>query len=228
MGDRLPGLRVGDPRAVRLPRGQRAAAKGPAQRALRAGGPGLPRRPARQRVARASPGDGPGAGAVRHGRVAGGGGRRAAATAGRPSRALLLRAHNRLRAAALGPHRPPAAGAAHGRGGLRDGCQPRLLRRTVARATQAAGRDAARPGRRACGGANGLTDAEGPPAITTLLAMSASEASAGGGFGGLYAARRLERKLPRESARITLVSDENFLLYTPLLPGAAAGSLEPV
>jgi NADH dehydrogenase len=50
---------------------------------------------------------------------------------------------------------------------------------------------------------------------------------AGGGFGGLYAARRLERKLPRESARITLVSDENFLLYTPLLPGAAAGSLEP-
>jgi len=50
---------------------------------------------------------------------------------------------------------------------------------------------------------------------------------AGGGFGGLYAARRLERKLPRESARVTLVSDENFLLYTPLLPGAAAGSLEP-
>ena len=50
---------------------------------------------------------------------------------------------------------------------------------------------------------------------------------AGGGFGGLYAARRLERKLPRHSARITLVADANFLLYTPLLPGAAAGSLEP-
>jgi NADH:ubiquinone reductase (H+-translocating) len=50
---------------------------------------------------------------------------------------------------------------------------------------------------------------------------------AGGGFGGLYAARRLERRLPRHSARITLVSDTNFLLYTPLLPGAAAGSLEP-
>ena len=29
------------------------------------------------------------------------------------------------------------------------------------------------------------------------------------------------------SARITLVTDQNFLLYTPLLPGAAAGSLEP-
>ena len=49
----------------------------------------------------------------------------------------------------------------------------------------------------------------------------------GGGFGGLYAARRLERRLPRHSARILLVTDVNFLLYTPLLPGAAAGSLEP-
>jgi NADH:ubiquinone reductase (H+-translocating) len=50
---------------------------------------------------------------------------------------------------------------------------------------------------------------------------------AGGGFGGLYTARRLERRLPRHSARIIVVSDVNFLLYTPLLPGAAAGSLEP-
>jgi NADH dehydrogenase len=49
----------------------------------------------------------------------------------------------------------------------------------------------------------------------------------GGGFGGLHAARRLERQLPRHSARITLVTDQNFLLYTPLLPGAASGSLEP-
>jgi NADH dehydrogenase len=50
---------------------------------------------------------------------------------------------------------------------------------------------------------------------------------AGGGFGGLYAARRLERVLPRHSARITVLSDNNFLLYTPLLPGAAAGTLDP-
>ena len=49
----------------------------------------------------------------------------------------------------------------------------------------------------------------------------------GGGFGGFYAARRLERILPRQSARVTLVSDVNYLLYTPLLPGAAAGTLEP-
>jgi NADH:ubiquinone reductase (H+-translocating) len=50
---------------------------------------------------------------------------------------------------------------------------------------------------------------------------------AGGGFGGLYAARTLEGVLPRHSARITLVNDVNFMLYTPLLPGAAAGTLEP-
>lgn len=50
---------------------------------------------------------------------------------------------------------------------------------------------------------------------------------AGGGFGGFYAARTLERVLPHNSARVTLVSDVNFLLFTPLLPGAAAGTLEP-
>jgi NADH dehydrogenase len=50
---------------------------------------------------------------------------------------------------------------------------------------------------------------------------------AGGGFGGYYTARTLERLLPHHSARITLVNDVNFMLYTPLLPGAAAGSLEP-
>jgi NADH:ubiquinone reductase (H+-translocating) len=50
---------------------------------------------------------------------------------------------------------------------------------------------------------------------------------AGGGFGGYYTARTLERVLPQHSARVTLVSDVNFLLFTPLLPGAAAGTLEP-
>src|SRR3954452_12978680 len=50
---------------------------------------------------------------------------------------------------------------------------------------------------------------------------------AGGGFGGLYAARTLERAMPAHAARITLVNDVNFLLYTPLLPGAAGGTLEP-
>lgn len=50
---------------------------------------------------------------------------------------------------------------------------------------------------------------------------------AGGGFAGVEAARRLERRLPHHSARVTLVSDQNYMLYTPLLPGAAAGTLEP-
>jgi NADH dehydrogenase len=50
---------------------------------------------------------------------------------------------------------------------------------------------------------------------------------AGGGFGGFYAARTLEKVVPHSAARITLVNDVNYLLYTPLLPGAAAGTLEP-
>src|SRR5215218_6798277 len=49
----------------------------------------------------------------------------------------------------------------------------------------------------------------------------------GGGFGGLTAARRLERKLAPHSAKVTMVNDVNFMLYTPLLPGAAGGTLEP-
>jgi len=49
----------------------------------------------------------------------------------------------------------------------------------------------------------------------------------GGGFGGLYAARKLERALPPHAAKVTIVTDVNFMLYTPLLPGAGAGTLEP-
>src|SRR5215204_3950851 len=50
---------------------------------------------------------------------------------------------------------------------------------------------------------------------------------AGGGFGGAMAARELERIVPKQSMRLTLVNDVNFLLYTPFLPEAAAGTLEP-
>jgi NADH:ubiquinone reductase (H+-translocating) len=50
---------------------------------------------------------------------------------------------------------------------------------------------------------------------------------AGGGFGGAYAARELERVMPKQSARLQLVNDVNFLLYTPFLPEAAVGTLEP-
>jgi NADH dehydrogenase len=43
----------------------------------------------------------------------------------------------------------------------------------------------------------------------------------GGGFAGAYVARLLGR------AGATVVSPENFMLYTPMLPEAASGSLEP-
>jgi NADH dehydrogenase len=50
---------------------------------------------------------------------------------------------------------------------------------------------------------------------------------AGGGFAGMSAARELERLMPRQSTRLVLVNDVNFLLYTPFLPEAAAGMIEP-
>jgi NADH dehydrogenase len=50
---------------------------------------------------------------------------------------------------------------------------------------------------------------------------------AGGGFGGAFAAQTLKHRLPRHVARFTRVNDVNFLLYTPLMPGAAGGTLDP-
>ena len=50
---------------------------------------------------------------------------------------------------------------------------------------------------------------------------------AGGGFAGSTVARELESILPQQSARLILVNDVNFMLYTPFLPEAAAGTLEP-
>jgi NADH:ubiquinone reductase (H+-translocating) len=49
----------------------------------------------------------------------------------------------------------------------------------------------------------------------------------GGGFGGLYAARRLLKTMPPQSVKLTLVNNRNFLLYAPLLPAVAGGSVEP-
>jgi NADH dehydrogenase len=43
----------------------------------------------------------------------------------------------------------------------------------------------------------------------------------GGGFAGAYVARLLGER------RATIVNPDNFMLYTPLLPEAAAGTLEP-
>ncbi len=49
----------------------------------------------------------------------------------------------------------------------------------------------------------------------------------GGGFGGAYAARELERRLGHRSERVVLVTPENFLLFSPLLAEAASGTIEP-
>jgi NADH:ubiquinone reductase (H+-translocating) len=48
----------------------------------------------------------------------------------------------------------------------------------------------------------------------------------GGGFGGLQAAIELERLLPRED-EVLLVSEQNFLLFTPLLPQIASSNINP-
>ena len=49
----------------------------------------------------------------------------------------------------------------------------------------------------------------------------------GGGFGGVLAARRLERLCKnRSDVQITLISRDNFLLMTPLMFEACTGTLE--
>lgn len=57
--------------------------------------------------------------------------------------------------------------------------------------------------------------------------MAPNVVIAGGGFAGATCSRRLESLLPPQSARLQLVNDVNFILYTPFLPEAAAGTLEP-
>jgi NADH dehydrogenase len=49
----------------------------------------------------------------------------------------------------------------------------------------------------------------------------------GGGFGGIYAALRLEKTLRRyDDFEVTLVTRDNYFLFTPMLPEIAAGDLE--
>ena len=49
----------------------------------------------------------------------------------------------------------------------------------------------------------------------------------GGGFGGTAAASRLERRLRGRHEKVLLVARDNFFTFTPLLPEAASGTLEP-
>ena len=50
----------------------------------------------------------------------------------------------------------------------------------------------------------------------------------GGGFGGIYTALQLEKRYRSDpSVEITLVNQENFLLFTPMLHEVAASDLDP-
>ena len=50
----------------------------------------------------------------------------------------------------------------------------------------------------------------------------------GGGFGGMYAALRLEATLgKRKDVEVTLVNRDNFFLFTPMLHEVAASDLDP-
>src|SRR5215475_12008482 len=51
---------------------------------------------------------------------------------------------------------------------------------------------------------------------------------AGGGFAGLYAAKYLDKRLAtRPEIEVTLISRENYILFTPMLHEVAAGELSP-
>src|SRR5207247_1543256 len=61
----------------------------------------------------------------------------------------------------------------------------------------------------------------GAPAVTRIVVL-------GGGFAGLEAIRVLERQYRRRAdIELLLVSDRNYLLFTPLLPQVASSLVEP-
>src|SRR5215472_5602542 len=50
----------------------------------------------------------------------------------------------------------------------------------------------------------------------------------GGGFGGVAAAQHLDRTFRHDdNVEIVLVSETNFLVYTPMLADVAGGTIEP-
>ena len=77
-------------------------------------------------------------------------------------------------------------------------------------------------------------DAQAAPSKNGAVPHARPEASTkkphivilGGGFAGMATAHSLERKLYGADADITLVSRENFSLFTPMLPEVSSGNLE--
>jgi len=50
----------------------------------------------------------------------------------------------------------------------------------------------------------------------------------GGGFGGVNVLKLIQKKFKNESnVRISLVSKDNYFLYTPMLPQVSSGLIPP-
>ncbi|MGY1607858.1 NAD(P)/FAD-dependent oxidoreductase [Geodermatophilus sp. SYSU D00700] len=63
-------------------------------------------------------------------------------------------------------------------------------------------------------------DGAGPPGRRPRVVV------VGGGFAGFHALRYLQRHLPPDAAELVLVSPNDYLLYSPLLPEVATGVVE--
>ena len=49
----------------------------------------------------------------------------------------------------------------------------------------------------------------------------------GGGFGGMHVLKELQEKMDDKNISITIVSEKNYFLFTPMLPEVASGMLNP-
>ncbi|MGH3566905.1 MAG: NAD(P)/FAD-dependent oxidoreductase [Pseudonocardia sp.] len=59
------------------------------------------------------------------------------------------------------------------------------------------------------------------------MARNARIVVVGGGYVGMYTALRLQKKLRRDEASVTVIDPQSHMTYQPFLPEAAAGSIEP-
>lgn len=57
------------------------------------------------------------------------------------------------------------------------------------------------------------------PSIKKILIL-------GGGFGGIQVLKKIQRKLKHAKVSISMVNEENYFLYTPMLPEVASGLLQ--
>ena len=63
--------------------------------------------------------------------------------------------------------------------------------------------------------------------VTWVMARATRILIVGGGYVGMYTALRLQKKLGRGEAEVTVVDPQPHMTYQPFLPEAAAGSIEP-